>query len=382
MKISKMEPRQKRYTVRFGDSLFLRVMPSGVKSWVLRHSCHGRVRDITLGRWPALSEAQARQAANAKRSELGMSPAPGMTFREALALWKRKKKGAIVSYHDELAMIERHLMPDLGRLELTAVTAPVALNVLLKIQDRPPTLRRCLMRLNEILELCVAAGLLSQNPCRRLSALFAQHQPEHRHFIPAARLGELFEELKDDPEWLRLYALFAVYSMLRPCECAAVRRSWIEGDTLCLPSEIMKKRRPHRVPLCKGTLALLERVRVISPHPRRDCVWSFGRGGKAVSASALTRRLRQTRLKGLLCHHGLRAAGRTWMQDQGVPREVAEDALAHVCGSQSERAYLRNDLLERRRPIMEKWWRFVYAAYCAQCAPIEGLEPDPKPDLG
>ena len=80
MKISKMEPRQKRYTVRFGDSLFLRVMPSGVKSWVLRHSCHGRVRDITLGRWPALSETQARQAANAKRSELGMSPAPGITL--------------------------------------------------------------------------------------------------------------------------------------------------------------------------------------------------------------------------------------------------------------------------------------------------------------
>lgn len=53
MKISKMEPRQKRYTVRFGGSLFLRVMPSGVKSWVLRHSCRGRVRNITLGRWTA-----------------------------------------------------------------------------------------------------------------------------------------------------------------------------------------------------------------------------------------------------------------------------------------------------------------------------------------
>jgi hypothetical protein len=38
---------------------------------------------------------------------------------------------------------------------------------------------------------------------------------------------------------------------------------------------------------------------------------------------------------------------------------VAEAALAHVAGDQTERAYRRGDALEKRRALMEAW-----AAYC------------------
>ena len=195
-KIEKLTPKSKRYTVKLGESLFLRVMPSGHKSYVLRYYSGGIVRDITLGSWPHLKVLQAVQAAHHKREELKIKPSKGLTFIDGFKLWKNKKKGRLVSYDDEVERINKHLVPYLGRLKLEEITAPVALNALTKIDDKLPTLRRCLMRLNEILELSVCAGLINQNPCRKLSRVFAQHTPVHRPFIPANELHTLFAELK------------------------------------------------------------------------------------------------------------------------------------------------------------------------------------------
>ena len=41
------------------------------------------------------------------------------------------------------------------------------------------------------------------------------------------------------------------------------------------------------------------------------------------------------------------------------PREVVEEALAHVVQNKVEAAYMRSDLFERRRKLMEEWGQFV-----------------------
>ena len=370
-KVQKLAPKPKRYTVRLDESLFLRVMPSGHKSYVLRYYSGGIVRDITLGTWPQLKVLQAVQAAHHKREELKIRPSKGLTFMDGFKLWKNKKRGDLVSYNDEVERINKHLVPYLGKLKLEDITAPIALNVLIKLETKLPTLKRCLMRLNEILELSVCAGLLHQNPCRKLSRVFALHTPINRPFIPASDLHLLFAELntKKAPEWFRCYVLFAVYSLLRPVECSSVRWDWIKYDILTIPQELMKKRRPHRVPLCPQVLALLEHTKKLRKK-RSIYIWPFGRHGTKINKQYLAKWLNNSSFKGKLCHHGLRATGRTWMRDEGVLREVAEDALAHVSGSQYERAYLRGDYLEQRREVMRKWWLYIYGQYCAVCAPI------------
>jgi integrase len=58
--------------------------------------------------------------------------------------------------------------------------------------------------------------------------------------------------------------------------------------------------------------------------------------------------------------HGFRATFRTWAAEQtNFPREVAEAALAHVLADETEAAYQRGDLFEKRRKLMEAW-----AGYC------------------
>ena len=50
--------------------------------------------------------------------------------------------------------------------------------------------------------------------------------------------------------------------------------------------------------------------------------------------------------------HGFRDwAGET----TSFPREIAEQALAHVIGDETERAYRRGDALDRRCELMEAW---------------------------
>jgi integrase len=57
--------------------------------------------------------------------------------------------------------------------------------------------------------------------------------------------------------------------------------------------------------------------------------------------------------------HGFRSAFRDWSAEAtNHPREIAEKALAHTLRDETERAYQRGDLLEKRRRLMDGWGRF------------------------
>ena len=135
--------------------------------------------------------------------------------------------------------------------------------------------------------------------------------------------------------------------------------------------EIYRKLRPGEPPTVEAAETLMRNLF----FDVDGTLLPFGRGGRPINKQHLSKWLLSTPLKGRLCHHGLRATGRTWMRDEGVPHEVAEDALAHVSISQTERAYLRGDFLEQRRDVMQRWWFFIYRLYCAHCAPLPGIEP-------
>jgi integrase len=58
--------------------------------------------------------------------------------------------------------------------------------------------------------------------------------------------------------------------------------------------------------------------------------------------------------------HGLRSSFRDWCGDRtSTPNEVAELCLAHTVGNQTEAAYRRGDMLDRRREVMNLWAKFI-----------------------
>ena len=66
------------------------------------------------------------------------------------------------------------------------------------------------------------------------------------------------------------------------------------------------------------------------------------------------------KVKGATTIHGFRSSFRDWAGDAThFPRDLAEQALAHRVGDNTEQAYRRSDALEKRRNLMEAW-----AVYC------------------
>lgn len=59
--------------------------------------------------------------------------------------------------------------------------------------------------------------------------------------------------------------------------------------------------------------------------------------------------------KRLVTMHGARSTFRDWAAINGIDYVASEKVLSHTVGSTVTQAYLREDMLEARRPIMQQW---------------------------
>ena len=90
-----------------------------------------------------------------------------------------------------------------------------------------------------------------------------------------------------------------------------------------------------------------------------DFVFAGQVKGKSLSGMAMEMLLRRMKIENATVH-GFRSSFRDWVSEEThFAREIAEAALAHTVGDQTERAYRRGDALEKRRALMEAW-----AGYC------------------
>jgi integrase len=128
------------------------------------------------------------------------------------------------------------------------------------------------------------------------------------------------------------------------------------GKVWTVPAARMKGGREHRVALSRRALAILEKLNTARTS---EYVFTGQRPGTPLSGMAMEMILRRMKIDSATVH-GFRSSFRDWCGEVSTfPREVAEAALAHVAGDQTERAYRRGDALEKRRALMEAW-----ATYC------------------
>ena len=82
-----------------------------------------------------------------------------------------------------------------------------------------------------------------------------------------------------------------------------------------------------------------------------------------MSDNTLSKQLRKQGIPAVV--HGFRSSFRDWCAEcSNAPREVCELALAHVNSDLVEAAYMRTDLFERRRGLIQSW-----ADYLSQRGP-------------
>jgi integrase len=130
----------------------------------------------------------------------------------------------------------------------------------------------------------------------------------------------------------------------------------IEEKVWTTPAVRMKAGREHRVPLSDRTVSILKELEKAKTS---DLVFPGRKVDRQLSGMAMEMLLRRMDANAYTVH-GFRASFKTWATEAtSFPNELSEQALAHVTGSQVERAYRRTDVLERRRGLMEDWAKFL-----------------------
>jgi integrase len=218
-----------------------------------------------------------------------------------------------------------------------------------------------------VLDAARARGLIGQheaNPARwrgHLDKLLPKRQKltrGHHAAMPFTDVPAFLAQLRERESMAALALEFTILTAARTSETLGAK--WTEINLArklwTVPAVRMKSGREHRVALSNRATAILE---ALAAAKTGEYVFPGQRLGKPLSSMAMEMILRRTKAHGVTVH-GFRSSFRDWCGEVSTfPREVAEAALAHVAGDQTERAYRRGDALEKRRALMEAW-----AAYC------------------
>ncbi|MDO5706061.1 MAG: integrase arm-type DNA-binding domain-containing protein [Paracoccus sp. (in: a-proteobacteria)] len=360
-----------------GDGLYLLVGPSGVRSWICRVTVHGKRKEIGLGSVELVGLAEARDKARAirKLAKSGVDPlaekkkartvpsfaeAAKAVHAEHLPTWKNRK-------HAEtwLATVQRYAVPAFGDKPVNKVTPAEVHDVLSPIwTTKHETAKRLRQRLATIFDWAVGKGHMSHSPISgRAKALpKVKARTEHQPSMPWRDVPAFMADLAGRPGVSARCLEFIIHTAARSGEARGARWDEIdlEAKVWNVPASRMKRDKPHRVPLSAEALGVLEAVRGLDPAL---CFPSPVRG-KAIHAQPMSDAV----FKALFVRmgrqgfttHGFRSSFRDWCSESAkAPRELAEAALSHATGSAVEQAYARSDLAERRRPLMERWGKFL-----------------------
>ena len=358
---------------RGGHGLSLLVKPTRSgrlsRTWAQRLSLNGKPFNVGLGSYPVVTLAEARDKALANRRAVskGMDPRGGgiPTFGQAAEKvivlhaenWKGGRNEA--QWRQSLG---NYVLPKLGRKRVNEITTGDVMAVLTPIwNEKRVTAQRVRGRIGAVMKWAVAKGYREDNPAGdAIAAALPQtgNRKVHHRAVSHVEVGAALAKVRGASgvwEGRRLCLEFLVLTAARSGEVRGARWSEIDlrNRVWTVPGSKMKTGRPHRVPLSDRALDVLELARELAD--RSGVVFPSPRGGELNRAS-LSRLARELQLPGTV--HGFRSSFRSWCAEQAVDRQVAESALAHVVKG-VEGAYMRSDLLERRRQVLQTWADYV-----------------------
>ena len=358
---------------RGGCGLSLLVKPTATgrisRTWAQRLYINGRAVNLGLGAYPVvtLKEARAKALENRRTLARGVDPRSGdiPTFARAagkvIAIHKANWKPGGDTEQQWRSSLRDYVHPKIGQKTVDKITTTDVMAVLLPIwNEKRVTATRVRNRISAVMRWAIAKEYREGNPAGdTIAAALPKNgvRPVHHRALPHAQVAQALARVRASTSQPVTKLAFE-FLVLTACRSGEVRNAkWADIDsraaTWTVPGQHMKMGREHRVPLSSRALEVLAQA-------RRGC-----NGSDLVFPSPAGRRLTGNTLS-LLCRrleiaavpHGFRSSFRDWCAERGVPREVAESALAHAVKG-VEGAYLRSDLFERRRNVMETWADYV-----------------------
>lgn len=381
-----------------GGNLYFQISETGSRSWIFKFTLRGRSREMGLGPLSSVSLAAARaeavkcrgllrdgidpiEARNAEIRKRALETSGPRLFRIAAAHyiaqhragWKNAKHAQ--QWENTLTT---YAFPTIGDQDVRDVDTAMIVRVLQPIWiAKRETAFRLRGRLECILDAEKALGYREgENPARwrgHLDKLLPKQNRrkkiKHHPALPWQEMPEFMKALREQrgtaARMLEHLILTVVRTQevqfARPEEFAMLYRVWT------VPGERMKMELPLRVPMVDR---LVELVKEALPNARDGWLYPGRVKEKPLSNMAMLKVLERMGY-GHVTVHGFRSTFRDWVAEcTEYADSLAEKALAHAIQNESEAAYRRGDMLERRRKMMSDWARFC-AGETATVIPLD-----------
>lgn len=390
-----------------GDGLYLHVRSTVARSWIMLVTVDGKRREIALGSAvgpgkPGLSLTDARAKADEKRGlhaagELFKPPTPEpaappevWTFKRVTGAWFAdvyEHEVAAKTASDIRSLIDRKAatLMTLDVQHVTSDDVEAVLKPIWRTLNRSATDLR--LKLETIFGYAIAKkyrDAIKGNPAdwKILQHLLPDATPfvEHHDSVPWKDLPGVMRIVRTKNHTSARALEFATLTAVRPTECRGARVQEIDFKTSVwsIPAARMKVKKvrgkdgklqaapDHQVPLSRQAVKLL-RAMIPEGAAPEDLIFKGDKPGQMMGMNAMTHTLQRITQA---TPHGMRASFSTWREEATkFDYRLAEAALAHTFKGESEAAYNRSDMLEKRRPLMQAWADYLDAANVTRTTP-------------
>ena len=368
-----------------GNNLRLWVRSTGSKVWVSDYKYANKRQSLTIGKYPAMSLADARQR-NQQIKDLiaqGINPKQDKkrlqadtddtkTFDALAQRWHKDRKPHIAptTHSRDYSQYQRDIKPTIGHLNIDEITSPDILAIGKAVEARGATdmARRAIRQIGQIFKQAIREGLTTHNPATDLTEALQPHKVKHHSRITSQQLPKLLQDIDayGGDVLVKLGFWFMCYTFVRTQELRLMEWSEIDYKAKIwrIPAEKMKMDRPHLVPLAPQAMKILKQIKAMSFSDKYVFFNTTTR--KPYSTNAFITALWRMGYKGKMTGHGFRGLASTTLHEQEYMHEAIELQLAHEKENKISKAYNGAQHLPYRTKMMNEWANFIDDAYAGK----------------
>ena len=393
----KAKPSTSHYKLPDERGLHLLVKTNGSKLWQLRYRYQGKEKTASLGQYPDVSLAEAREKREALRKLIAKGVDPVLakqadkeaqrlanlsTFkvvaRQWYPHWSANKHERHAGY--VLARLEADVFPAIGHRPIAQIQAPELVAMVKKIEARGALdiAKRSLQTTGQVFRYAIAHGLggATRNPAtdiKPLDVLTPRRKQNYARLDPKEfpALLRKIEAYNGSPI-TRLAMKLMSLTFVRTGEL--INAKWsefdLEGQRWDVPAARMKMRTAHIVPLSSQAVQVLLVLQEISGH--REFLFTSERDySKPMSNNTILGALKRMGYAGQMTGHGFRGLASTLLHEQGYDHQHIELQLAHQERNSVSAAYNHATYLSQRTRMMQDWGDFLERTACSNVVTFE-----------
>ena len=382
--IEALKPRASAYSASDGRGLGLSVQPTGAKWWRFRYNFEGKAKLLSLGVYPDVSLAQARQRCEDARKLVADGVNPSAKRKDDRAL---KNVKAFHSF-EQIAMLwwehwssthnqrytlsvktrlQQNVFGALGQLPINEITAKHIADCVKEIGARGATdiAKRAKETIGQIFRYAIANGYAERNPAKdfSISDVVKLKPVKNMARVDESELPDLLRAIEayNGKAITRIATKLMVLTFVRTATLIGTQWSEIDFEAKLwrIPKERIKTKTPHFVPLPTQAIELLKTLKTITGDGEYLFPSASGSKNAFMSNNTILKALERMGYKGRQTGHGFRGVASTTLHERGYDHQHIEIQLAHAQRSSVAAAYNHALYLPQRTQMMQEWADFL-----------------------